>query len=480
MSRGRYLDSYDLMADILNNGLLSTTEVRELEVVRRKIDIVNNEYLRDPNDPNFEFIQKKFFPWMKGQDVISAVQLHNVWSGIWYSVASVISYFVGNPIGELDLDLTMTIQDLVGAGYGTIPLEKVNNQYTNNYIPAYNYLLRDGTSYVFRFYTQERADNVDVLDYYILRQEYGVGFIKNDLFKFPTLDFTGKWTKVELDTLEQTMWMMDIVQTGLDKPAIWVPSFRDNLEENVSLIDKIRNLIYSIDRNMVMYDQQFLMNTESFILFQNIQPNHVIARNIKDGRKLNFWDVSRVHFSKEQNADIKFVNNKNELIETSIEYEKVKYEKISWITSIPLDFLTGKASSWTIGKGSRSILHGAFIKQIKAYRDLLEPIINDIYETVQRAQPQLSVERTWPDMFAKDENELVAELSTAIKHGLMSQRKAVMKLQNIHDEELDEELELIKQDSLLVLWSNVNEEQGIQTGGSSWEDPEQGEENNVQ
>lgn len=86
----------------------------------------------------------------------------------------------------------MTIQDLVGAGYGTIPLEKVNNQYTNNYIPAYNYLLRDGTSYVFRFYTQERADNVDVLDYYILRQEYGVGFIKNDLFKFPTLDFTGK------------------------------------------------------------------------------------------------------------------------------------------------------------------------------------------------------------------------------------------------------------------------------------------------
>lgn len=81
---------------------------------------------------------------------------------------------------------------------------------------------------------------------------------------------------------------MDIVQTGLDKPAIWVPSFRDNLEENVSLIDKIRNLIYSIDRNMVMYDQQFLMNTESFILFQNIQPNHVIARNIKDGRKLNF------------------------------------------------------------------------------------------------------------------------------------------------------------------------------------------------
>lgn len=81
----------------------------------------------------------------------------------------------------------------------------------------------------------------------------------------------------------------------------------------------------------------------------------------------------------------------------------------------------------------------------------MEPIINDIYETVQRAQPQLSVERTWPDMFAKDENELVAELSTAIKHGLMSQRKAVMKLQNIHDEELDEELELIKQDSLLVL-----------------------------
>jgi hypothetical protein len=54
-------------------------------------------------------------------------------------------------------------------------------------------------------------------------------------------------------------------------------------------------------------------------------------------------------------------------------------------------------------------------------------------------------------MFAKNENELVSELSVAIKHGLISQRKAVMKLQNIHEDELDAELELIKQDSLLIL-----------------------------
>jgi hypothetical protein len=51
-----------------------------------------------------------------------------------------------------------------------------------------------------------------------------------------------------------------------------------------------------------------------------------------------------------------------------------------------------------------------------------------------------------------------------------------MKLQNIHEDELDAELELIKQDSLLILWSNVNEKQGVQAGWPGWEDAKQDEE----
>jgi hypothetical protein len=119
------------------------------------------------------------------------------------------------------------------------------------------------------------------------------------------------------------------VETGLDIPAIFVPSFRDNLEENVSIIDKIRNIVYSIDRNMVMYDNQFGMNSEQFVVFQNIQPNHVLANTIKSGNVINMEQVGRYHFSREKDADIKFISNKNDLIDTCISYERKKYEKIS-------------------------------------------------------------------------------------------------------------------------------------------------------
>ena len=132
-----------------------------------------------------------------------------------------------------------------------------------------------------------------------------------------------------------------------------------------------------------------------------------------------------------------------------------------------MDFLKGESSSGAIGQGSRSILHGAFIKQIKSYRELLEPVINEIYEAVAKTDNQLDIEWSRPDMFAKNENELVTELSSAIQNGLISQRQAVMKYQDIHDEELDAELLLIQEDNLLVASSSVNEKQGIQTGGSN-------------
>jgi hypothetical protein len=62
----------------INNNLLSRGEFHELEKVRRKIDIVTNDYLKDPNDPNFDFIKQKYFPGYKGQDTVAATQLNNV------------------------------------------------------------------------------------------------------------------------------------------------------------------------------------------------------------------------------------------------------------------------------------------------------------------------------------------------------------------------------------------------------------------
>ena len=99
----------------------------------------------------------------------------------------------------------MTIQDIVGAGYGVIPLEKSNNQYKNTYIPAYNYVTREGENYVYRFYIQQKENIASEMDYYMLKQHYGVGFIENTLYHYNNAEFSGEGAVVSLNSIEQTM-----------------------------------------------------------------------------------------------------------------------------------------------------------------------------------------------------------------------------------------------------------------------------------
>jgi hypothetical protein len=91
------------------------------------------------------------------------------------------------------------------------------------------------------------------------------------------------------------------------------------------------------------------------------------------------------------------------------------------------------------------------MKQVKAYRDILTPMIDAAYESITKTDSKLNTEWVRPDMFAKDDNELIAELSLAIKSGMLSQMKGIMKYQGLVDEsEIQEEIDRIREDNLLL------------------------------
>jgi hypothetical protein len=53
----------------------------------------------------------------------------------------------------------------------------------------------------------------------------------------------------------------------MDK-VFWVIKDDELEDQPISLIDKVKNIVYSIDRKIVMFETQFLQNVESFVLMK--------------------------------------------------------------------------------------------------------------------------------------------------------------------------------------------------------------------
>jgi hypothetical protein len=60
------------------------------------------------------------------------------------------------------------------------------------------------------------------------------------------------------------MDLLPVIETKLDK-CFW--RIKDE-DKQVPLIEKIKSIVYSIDRKIVMFDTQFLQNVESFALLK--------------------------------------------------------------------------------------------------------------------------------------------------------------------------------------------------------------------
>ena len=131
--------------------------------------------------------------------------------------------------------------------------------------------------------------------------------------------------------------------TGLDRSALFVVSMEKDIDNNVSTIDKIKNLGYSMDRKLVMMDSQFLMNVESFILMSGIELGRKTTQPANDGACEKSQLRGRTVLTNNSDAKIEFINNTNSLIKDAKEHITDQLRTVSSITTVPMDFLSGEA-----------------------------------------------------------------------------------------------------------------------------------------
>jgi len=422
--------------------IYTTAEQTKLANQSRLKDLYTNDYLNDEYNQNFKIINDLYF-----NNNSNRCKLFNVWTNLFSTVADTISNFVWSPYMDIKLNLNKYTIDLLSVWKAVFGIKRVDNWTVNwklevYHIPAENHLISEGLNKVFTMYKNLEKDEVV---YYILKQTFWIWFIENKLYKLSKI-IDNTWLEVPLDTIPETAMLKDMVKTWMDKSAIFYTDI-NSLDWIQSELDKIKNIVYSLDRKAVMFETQFLWEIEQFKIFENINiPKVAINDN---------WTVSLAKMPKIlttdttlwAKGDIRYINNKNELINDAIAYEQVQIKKISSATSVPLDFLwinTSSAISWS----SREIMISAFIKKVQNYRNILTESLIEILKLFewQKKEDWSLIESyvIWDDIISKNDKDLADELKVAIKTWLISQYTWIQKYQKLQNPiDIEKEINLI-------------------------------------
>lgn len=77
-------------------GFITQAAYDKIVAQNKMKNLINNKYLKDPKDPNFQYITNKFF--YNEAEKEKKTKLFNVGSGLGVSIASKIAERVGTPL----------------------------------------------------------------------------------------------------------------------------------------------------------------------------------------------------------------------------------------------------------------------------------------------------------------------------------------------------------------------------------------------
>jgi len=282
-------------------------------------------------------------------------------------------------------------------------------------------------------------------------------------------------TQVPLDTIYETKFLKDYIDTWIEK--VFYLCKEDTREQfPKSIIKKIENIVYAVDRKLLVMELEFLKHWEVFRIFKNINLPIKVLNRYAEWKGLDLWELWH-NILWLENSSIEYISNKNELIQDMMNENEKQIRLISSMTSVPVDFLWLESKEWNIGQWSRTLLQWAFLKKIQRYRNFLdksfEPVEYIIWE-----------DTSWEDIFVKSDNELIAELKIAREIKVISQLKSIQMYMWVDEEQAQKELDLIREEDDLKK-EDIKEDsletndttnadmiwQGDNTN-NSWEDPE--------
>lgn len=429
--------------------VLTIAESKKLEEQSILKQYYTNEYLYNKKDVNYCFLKKKF------QINDDKMKVYNVWSGLFTSIVDTYSSAIWNPKTSLWISMQEFAKDLLAIWRCVFWLKKINDKWDIYRIPAEDYIYSSWHKVVTHYEAIEWQDK----NYYTLIQEYWAGFIESKLYKnlYTSATNNNLWKQVPLDSIPQTANLEEIMKTWLSVPSIFIVN--DNTYNNgdpISILEKVRNIVYSIDRKNMIFDTEFAREVEPYKIFDNINLWAFVDTDVNSN---GYWQIDFSHvwklLSNEpwQSWNVRFVSNDNPLIEKAMDYEKTQIQKLSSMTKIPLDFL-GYPDSSALSWVSRTLLFESFIRQVERYRNIIQEWLMEIIAVIEwwvlTNGDIVDSMIIWEDVISKTWLETLEELELAQKLWLISTETARSRyFKKMSAEDLQEEAEKIENENNL-------------------------------
>jgi len=447
------------MAEVIDPIIEKDNRIR-LEHYSELKGLADNSYLRNPANENFQYIAGRFF-----DDDYDLAKTLNVGSWIFLSIVQTISYFFDQPrTKNVDiLDIQEAIEDYVTLGFAALVVERHRDGYKIVSADSEWFVVENWVPKIYKQYSKYTDEYWK--ERFLYEKEYYTGRIERKLYKLRWKDdFIGEYDEVDLDTIEETRWLQEVSATGLDRPSIYVVGNPDD----TSLIEKVKPQVYSLDRKIVMFDNEFLKNVENIMLMKGINLDQATNQSDNSVFSAERQEIDlterRIISTDLPDASIEFVSNQNELISKAMEYEKRQINTISSMTNIPLRFLGVDEQDGSSGRNARMLTQSQFIKMLDWYKQKFKKVFKIMLDDIGQDD-----EISFKDTVLRDNYDLVQEIKQAREARVMSQLKAIKKYQNISMEEAQAELDAIEdEDEKQEMDEAFNEDVGVQL----WPDSE--------
>jgi len=443
---------------------MATEIVGKIESARlKKItgfeEMLTDTYLSNLNNKQTRFIYDKFF---KGSASLrkQRLSLLNISYSLPLLISEKIADYVGTPQTEVGVDLHDYIMSYAWGGYAVFKCEKRDGKFVITQHNTDGYVKNDdGSEDLLTYLLSENANGV--IEKYILKQTYYKGTVTNNLYKMANatdsttttsvisednqFDGSIKGSPVLLNSLDATAHLSESeVLDGSFNPIVVVNNTKISSKVyGESEISKVKSLISSIEIQLVNLQDQLLKHLQAKLAI----PTSKLP--IDSNGMVNMANLEVIGMEAGDPMP-QYIINENKQIEKSFVLIEHMIRQIAVVLSMPVDFFGLKNEGGVESKEAKMIKLSPFIKKIERVRKHFTTGLQQLVKISKSWGVTTSDVIVWSGVFPTDKAVEANELSIALDSQLISRKKAIMKYQDITEDEANIEMALINNDNATI------------------------------
>lgn len=404
------------------------------------LELISWAYVRKWSWELYEANIKHLFP-----NDLDQAKIINPWSYIWSIIYDWISSYIWEPKENQNINYIDLYEWLLTTWYIRL-FQNVDNKNLES-IRAKNYYYDKNAKkeYFINIYEKESVYIWIKKEYYLLLETFQNNVFERNLFKLNSVSNLAEWESVSLDTLDFLSWLHETLKID------WIDRLVIEREVERPLLEKVKTIIFSIEKKLAEIDKNFLDYTEQFKVFRNLEiPDNAYKELDNWVRVVDFdklWKIIQTNDLNWTTWWLEIIRNTNDLLIKSIDYIDNQIRSIASITWIPLFAFWIKSEGWNDSWTSKIKSAWLFYKKIEKYRDVITKLFFQFWKTWKVPDKEQILE-FW-DITTSDISEIIENQTKMLEFGVQSKKRAIMKLNNTDEEEAKQILAEIQEESTL-------------------------------